>query len=116
LLKIRGIDIRLYFGELCGTRRRFKSRFLPSAIILSATVSHRDGSDFLSPSRKSWTAVIVPSSVADDVANALNIFVGGVKGEFGASELHFIDIYSGRGKWKDVAVGKRIEIFGLTKV
>jgi len=81
----------------------------------SGTPGAISGSNFLSPSRKSWTAVIVPSSVADDVANAMNIFVGGVKGEFGASELHFTDIYSGRGKWKDVAVGKRIEIFDLMK-
>jgi len=81
----------------------------------AGTPGATSGSNFLSSSRKSWTAVIVPSSVADDVANAMNIFLGGIKGEFGASELHFTDIYSGRGIWKNVAVGKRIEIFDLMK-
>ncbi len=73
------------------------------------------GSDFLSSSRKSWTAVIVPSSVADEVAKLMDIFLTGVRGDFDASELHFTEIYSGRGVWKDVAVEKRIEIFDLMK-
>ena len=73
------------------------------------------GSDFLSSSRKSWTAVIVPSSVADAVEVGMGMFLRGVRGEFGASELHFTDIYSGRGVWEDVAIIKRIEIFDLMK-
>lgn len=73
------------------------------------------GSDFLSSSRKSWTAVIVPSSVADAVEVTMGMFLQGVKGEFAASELHFTDIYSGRGAWKDVEIKKRIEIFDLMK-
>ncbi len=73
------------------------------------------GSDYLSSSRKSWTAVIVPSSVASDIAMAMEIFVTGVRSEFGASELHFTDIYSGRGIWKDVEINKRIEIFDIMK-
>lgn len=73
------------------------------------------GSDFLSSSRKSWTAVIVPSSVAGAVEVGMGMFLKGVRGEFGASELHFTDIYSGRGVWEDVAIIKRIEIFDLMK-
>ena len=74
------------------------------------------GSDFLSSSRKSWTAVIVPSSIASKVATAMEMFLTGVRSDFGASELHFTDIYSGRGAWKNVAVDERIKIFDLMKV
>ena len=73
------------------------------------------GSDFLSSSRKSWTAVIVPAAVADAVDMGMGMFLEGVRGEFGASELHFTDIYSGRGIWKSVDITKRIEIFNLMK-
>jgi hypothetical protein len=73
------------------------------------------GSDFLSPTRKSWTAVIVPSPIAHDVTTVMDVFLAGVKNDFGASELHFTDIYSGRGVWENVPVAKRIEIFDLMK-
>jgi len=74
------------------------------------------GSDFLSSSRKSWTAVIVPSVAANQVSVAMNMFLDGVKAEFDAPELHFTDIYSGRGAWRGVEVQKRIEIFSLMKL
>lgn len=69
------------------------------------------GSDFLSSSRKSWTAVIVPSTVAEHVSTAMGIFLAGVQEEFGADELHFMEIYGGKGAWKNVSVEKRIDIF-----
>ena len=68
---------------------------------------------FLPESRKSWAAVIIPESVANDIKTGMSIFLGGVTKEFGAPELHFTDIYSGRGVWKNVSVAKRIEIFDL---
>ena len=71
------------------------------------------GSEFLSPSRKSWTAVIVPAAVDADVSTAMDIFLGGVQSDFGARELHFTDIFSGKGVWKGVPLGRRIEIFDL---
>lgn len=71
------------------------------------------GSEFLSETRKSWTAVIIPSSVARDVSTAMDIFLTGVSGEFKAAELHFTDIYGGRGVWRDVKVAKRIEVFEI---
>jgi hypothetical protein len=73
------------------------------------------GSDFLSPTRKSWTAVIIPSSMASEISAAMDIFLTGVRGEFGVQEIHFTDIYSGRGVWRGVAIAKRIEIFELMK-
>jgi hypothetical protein len=74
------------------------------------------GSDFLSGSRKSWTAVVVPSSIANDVSTAMTMFLAGVQQDFGADELHFTDIYSGRGVWESVEVARRLEIFDLMKM
>lgn len=71
------------------------------------------GSIFLPSSRKSWTAVIVPSVVASTVRTALDIFLTGVRNEFGADELHFTEIYSGGGPWMSVAPGRRVEMIEL---
>lgn len=71
------------------------------------------GSDFLSSTRKSWTAVIIPPGIANEASMSLKIFLRGVKDEFGADELHFTDIYSGRNAWKSVPIRKRVEIFEL---
>lgn len=71
------------------------------------------GSDFLHSSRKSWTAVIVPSVVAVNVKVAMDIFLGGVRQDFGADELHFTEIWSGRGPWKGRAVEKRAEMIDI---
>ena len=81
----------------------------------SGNPGSNSNSDFLPESRKSWTAVIIPSDVARDVAAAMEIFLDGVKQEFGADELHFTDIFSGRGPWRQVSVSRRIEIFDLMK-
>jgi len=77
----------------------------------SGTPGSKSGSDFLSSSRKSWTAVIVPDSVAVQVSTGMDIFLTGVREEFGADELHFMEIYGGRGIWKQVPLEKRIAIF-----
>jgi hypothetical protein len=79
----------------------------------AATPGAKANSRFLHDSRKSWAAVIIPSEIADDVQQAMEIFTGGIMGDYGASELHFTDIYSGRNEFKGVAVEKRIEIFEL---
>ncbi len=68
---------------------------------------------FLPESRKSWAAIIIPQEIANEIETAMTIFLGGVKKDYGVNELHFTDIYSGRGVWKDVAVAERIEIFDL---
>jgi len=68
---------------------------------------------FLPESRKSWCAVIVMPKQAHKVSTAMGMFLSGVKDEFGAEELHFSDIYSGRGLWRGVSVQKRVEIFDL---
>ena len=71
------------------------------------------GSDFLPSSRKSWTAVIVPSVIASAVQTAMDIFLAGVRDEFGAEELHFTEIYSREGPWKSVTVDKRAEMIRI---
>jgi hypothetical protein len=70
-------------------------------------------SDFLHADRKSWAAVIVPDSAAAQVATALDIFLAGFGAEFGARELHFTDIYSGRFAFDGVAIEKRYELIDL---
>ena len=72
------------------------------------------GSDYLPEDRKSWAAVIIPRSVANDVEQAMNIILAGIKQDFGANELHFTEIYSGRGAWRGRSVVDRLEIFRLT--
>ena len=79
----------------------------------SGTPGVDSGSDFLPQSRKSWTAVIVPAAAAGEVVTAMDIFLTGVRGEFGADELHFTEIYSGKGVWKKVPPPKRAEMFQL---
>ncbi|MHC2459932.1 hypothetical protein ACVMIX_006636 [Rhizobium leguminosarum] len=71
------------------------------------------GSVFLPAERKSWTAVIVPSTIAEHVEQGIKIFIEGVQGEFGAGELHFSEIYSGTGARKTVSPQKRAEVIDL---
>ncbi|MFN3677996.1 MAG: DUF3800 domain-containing protein [Sphingomonas pseudosanguinis] len=71
------------------------------------------GSAFLPASRKSWTAVIVPSVIAADVETAMRLFLGGVRKEYGAHELHFTDVWSGKGPWKGVKPPERAKVFGI---
>jgi hypothetical protein len=70
-------------------------------------------SPFLTSSRKSWAAVIIPESISSDIEHVMSVFLDGIKQDFGAQELHFTEIYSGKGVWKGVSVKKRIEIFDL---
>lgn len=68
---------------------------------------------FLPEDRKSFSAVLVPGAVESDISEAFHILLQGVERDYGAEELHFTDIYSGRGVWKHVQVEQRIEIFDL---
>lgn len=71
------------------------------------------GSDFLPASRKSWTAVIVPSPVAEDVEAVMRILIAGVRQDYSAEELHFTDIWSGAGAWAGVGVSERAEMIQM---
>jgi len=63
--------------------------------------------------RKTWVAVIVPAPAIARLRIALKMFIDGVRGDYGVDELHFTDIYNGRGAFKPVPVEKRYELFAL---
>ncbi|MCZ0963234.1 DUF3800 domain-containing protein [Paracoccus sp. EF6] len=71
------------------------------------------GSIHLSKTRKSWTAVIIPPSLARVCSQIMDIFLKGIKQDHCATELHFTDIFSGRGVWKKVDIEDRIKMFRL---
>ena len=73
-------------------------------------------SAFLDKSRKSWCAVIVSERAAEPLNRGVQIFLRGVKQDYGVDELHFSDVYSGKGRWKTVPVAERIEIFDLMTI
>ena len=79
----------------------------------AGTPGAKSKSPFLDESRKSWCAVIVPERVVDALGVAVELFLQGVKRDYGVDELHFGDVYGGRNDWEGVPVAERIEIFDL---
>lgn len=71
------------------------------------------GSGFLHQDRKSWAGVIVPEDIQKDVDKCISTFLEGVHQDYGANELHFPEIYGGRGVFKDVEIGVRYELLEL---
>jgi Protein of unknown function (DUF3800) len=63
--------------------------------------------------RRSWAAVIVPEDAASNVATALEIFLNGISADYAAKELHFTDIYSGSGAFKNRDIKERFKLFEL---
>lgn len=63
--------------------------------------------------RKTWAAVIVPPAAVSKLRHGLEIFIEGVRGEYGVDELHFTDIYNGRRAFRDIEIEKRYEIIDL---
>src|SRR3989442_9605087 len=70
-------------------------------------------SAFLHTDRKSWAAVVIPETAAPELATALEIFLEGIGSDYAAQELHFADIYGGRGAFKDIPIEKRFELIDL---
>ena len=79
----------------------------------AGTPGVESNSTFLSKSRKSWCAVVVPQRVTKEISHAIDLLLSGVKQDYGAEELHFAEIYGGRGPWKGVPVADRVTIFDL---
>ena len=79
----------------------------------AGTPGQESPSRFLHENRKSWAAVVIPDEVGSAVDTALKMFVNGVHGEYGAEELHFTEIYSGKGAFKNAPPEERIDIFDL---
>ena len=55
----------------------------------------------------------MPERAAEPLSRGVEIFLRGVKQDYGAGELHFADVYGGRGSWRAVSLAKRIEVFDL---
>ena len=70
-------------------------------------------SAFLHTNRKSWAAVVVPEETNPKLTTALNIFLEGIATDHNAKELHFTDIYGGRGAFADLTIDKRFELIDL---
>jgi hypothetical protein len=70
-------------------------------------------SAFLHTFRKSWAAVIVPDDAVSNVSTAMEMFLTGVATDYGVNELHFSDIYAGRGCFERVAIEERFQLFDL---
>src|SRR5436190_17053453 len=70
-------------------------------------------SAFLHTERKSWAAVVVPEEAAPKLTIALDIFLEGIATDYAAKELHFADIYGGRGAFEKVPIDKRFELIDL---
>lgn len=70
-------------------------------------------SAFLHTYRKSWAAVIVPEASVSDLTKAMEISLQGAATDYGVNELHFNDIYAGRGRFKRVPIEERFELFEL---
>lgn len=68
-------------------------------------------SKFLHTRRKSWAAVLIPESEAKNVGEELSSILEDLNKVYGLSELHFTEIYSGKGKYrKEISFEER---FGL---
>ena len=79
----------------------------------AGTPGSQSKSAFLSESRKSWCAVVVPHRVSGPVRVAMGILLAGIKQDYETEELHCSDIYGGRGPWKGVAAKDRMQIFDV---
>lgn len=91
-----------------------REQMIPGVYIDDAgTPGQESKSKYLHTGRKSWAAVIVPSEIQDELRDAMNIFLDGVRGDYGADELHFTDIYSGRAPYKNVSIQERGELINL---
>jgi len=70
-------------------------------------------SAFLHSDRKSWAAVIVPDDAASNVGVGIEVFVEGIRRDYSANELHFTDIYGGRGSFQNTSIEQRFELMDL---
>lgn len=70
-------------------------------------------SAFLHADRKSWAAVVVPDDSASDVRFGINIFLEGIRRDYSAHELHFAEIYAGRGPFQSATIEQRYELIDL---
>lgn len=67
----------------------------------------------LHPYRKSWVAVVLSPAQVHTVATELNEAVEALRSDLGVTEFHFVEIYSGKGPFREVSLKERIIIFQM---
>jgi Protein of unknown function (DUF3800) len=67
----------------------------------------------LHPDRRTWVAVLLPPEDMAEVSAHLPDTIGHICSHLGVSELHFTDIYSGKGSLRDVPLAKRLDAFRI---
>lgn len=67
----------------------------------------------LHPDRKSWVAVVIPPKQVSPIAINLNEAIDALGSDLGLEEYHFVDIYSGKGPFREVSMDKRMQIFKM---
>jgi len=67
----------------------------------------------LHPDRKSWVGVVVPPKQVLPVASDLNEAITALGFDLGLKEYHFVDIYSGKGPFREVGLEARLLIFKM---
>jgi len=91
-----------------------QEQMIPGVYIDDAgTPGQESKSKYLHTDRKSWAAVIVPPEIQDELRYKMNIFLDGVRADYGADELHFTEIYSGNGPYKKVSIQDRGELISM---
>lgn len=61
--------------------------------------------------RFSWVAVVVPPLQGANIFHQMNNCIQYIEEEFGADELHFAEIMSGKKAWKRVSLDQRLGVF-----
>ena len=81
----------------------------------SGTPGQIAGSEYLSPDRKTWVAVLLPSRQVTEVFEQMPGCLQELREKTGATEFHFMDIYRGSGQFRLVALDIRLAIFAFMR-
>jgi len=79
----------------------------------SGTPGTKAPSRVLHLNRKTWAAVVVPAASIQHVDYAIGLFIAGIRQDYGAKELHFAEIYGGRGDFETVGLADRYRLIEL---
>jgi hypothetical protein len=67
----------------------------------------------LHPDRRTWTAVLLPPEDMAEISTHLPGTVDHIRAHLGVDELHFTDIFSGKGALRNVPLSKRLDAFRI---
>lgn len=66
---------------------------------------------FVNPNKKIWTGVILTLKEKQDIEGRIEKIINNLNKEMNIKELHFTEIYSGKGEFKGINSELRLEIF-----